>query len=56
MPNGPREPSADQRMAAAQLYGMFLALQAEGFSEQQALVILGQVLAAAANIPDGGQG
>jgi hypothetical protein len=35
-------------MAAAQMYGMFLALQAEGFSEQQALVILGQVLLAAA--------
>lgn len=48
---GPQEPSADQRMAASQLRGMFLALIAEGFTEYQALVLLGQVLLASASAP-----
>lgn len=51
--NGPREPSADQRVAAAQMYGMYLALLAEGFTEQQALVIIGQILVAASQRPQG---
>ncbi len=43
---GPTEPSADLRQAASALWQMFVALKAEGFTEQQALTILGQVLAA----------
>lgn len=42
----PREPSADIRQAASALRQMFIALTAEGFDERQALVIIGQVLAA----------
>jgi len=38
-------------MAAAQMRGMFLALIAEGFTEYQALVLLGQVLLASASAP-----
>lgn len=41
------EPNADQRAAAANLWQMYVALTKEGFSEQQALVVLGQVLLAA---------
>lgn len=51
MGNAPYEPTADQRMAAAQMRGMFLALIAEGFTEYQALVLLGQVLLASASAP-----
>jgi len=40
------EPTADMRTAAAGVWQMFTALLDEGFTEQQALVILGQVLAA----------
>jgi hypothetical protein len=43
---GPVEPSADLRTAAKELRGMFLALTAEGFTEPQALVIVGQILSA----------
>ena len=43
--NGPTEPAADLRVAAAALWGMFVALRSEGFSESQALVIIGHVLA-----------
>lgn len=42
------EPSADDRQAAKAMFSMFTALTDEGFSEQQALVILGQMLAGAA--------
>lgn len=42
----PTEPSADLRMLASTLRQTFVALTAEGFSEQQALVIIGQILAA----------
>jgi hypothetical protein len=42
----PIEPSADQRTGAKQLRGMFLALVAEGFTEQQALAIIGQAMVA----------
>lgn len=44
--NGPIEPPADMRAAAKSLRGLFISLTNEGFSEQQALVIIGQILAA----------
>lgn len=40
----PVEPSADQRSAAKNLHEMFVALTNEGFTETQALTILGYVL------------
>lgn len=43
--NHQTEPSAAHRQFAANLWQMFVALQAEGFSERQALIILGQMLA-----------
>lgn len=43
--NGPREPRADLRQFAAGMREMFIALVNEGFTEQQALIIIGQVLA-----------
>lgn len=42
----PREPSADIRTAASALRQMYVALTMEGFDERQALIIIGQVLAA----------
>ena len=42
----PREPRADLRAAAIHLHELFVALTNEGFTEGQALTILGQVLAA----------
>lgn len=39
------EPSADARQAARALRDQFLALVKEGFTEHQALVIIGQILA-----------
>jgi hypothetical protein len=42
---GPVEPSADLRTFARMSYEMFVALAAEGFTEQQALTIIGQVIA-----------
>lgn len=44
MTNGPIEPTADMRQAANQLRQMFIALTLEGFTETQALVILGHML------------
>lgn len=44
--SGATEPSAALRQAAAGLWQMFVALTNEGFNEGQALVIIGQVLAA----------
>lgn len=46
MPNGPIEPSADIRVAAHAVRQIYLALVTEGFTEQQALTIVGQILAA----------
>ena len=46
MSNGPIEPNAEMRVGAKTLRQMFLALIQEGFTEQQALVIIGQCIAA----------
>ena len=43
MTNGPIEPSADARQFAGVCYQVFTALRLEGFTEQQALVIIGQM-------------
>lgn len=50
--NGPTEPTAEIRQAASALWQVFVALKAEGFSEQQALVIVGHVLAAQNRPPE----
>jgi hypothetical protein len=42
----PREPSADLRQLASMLFQTYTALTNEGFTEQQALVVIGQILAA----------
>lgn len=42
----PYEPAAEMRMAARQIRDMYKALTLEGFTEQQTIAILGQVLAA----------
>lgn len=44
MSNGPIEPRADLRQAANELRQMYLALIQEGFSEREALTIIGQIL------------
>jgi hypothetical protein len=41
------EPDAQKRRAASELWQMFVALTKEGFSERQALVVIGQILAGA---------
>lgn len=46
MSNGPIEPAADLREMASILRQTFIALKQEGFTEQQALIIIGQLLAA----------
>lgn len=46
MTNGPIEPSADAREFAAATFQIYMALTLEGFTEQQALAIIGQMLAA----------
>jgi len=43
--NGPIEPAANLRQIAATLHQTFLAFVQEGFTEHQALVVLGQLLA-----------
>lgn len=43
---GPTEPASDLRQLASILWQMFVALQMEGFTEHQALIMIGQVLAA----------
>lgn len=40
------EPSADIRQLASVMWQTFVALQSQGFSEQQSLMIIGQILAA----------
>jgi hypothetical protein len=46
MDNTPTEPAADIRVFANFMHQTFIALIAEGFTEQQALVIIGQMMAA----------
>ena len=47
-PKDPRiEPNAEMRTLASALWQMFTALTQQGFTEAQALVIIGQTLAAA---------
>lgn len=46
MSNHPTEPASDLRQLASALWQTFVALTQEGFSEQQALIIIGQMLAA----------
>lgn len=46
MSNGPVEPAAVLREAANWLRQMHAALLAEGFTQQEALVIVGQIIAA----------
>lgn len=45
----PMEPSAELRQAANAMRQMFIALTNEGFTAQQALTIIGQMLAANTN-------
>lgn len=44
--NGPVEPAADLRELANMLHQTYVALTQEGFTEQQALTIIGQILSA----------
>ncbi len=46
MNNGPIEPSADLRELANTLRQTYVALTQEGFTEEQALFIIGQIIAA----------
>ena len=46
MTNGPVEPNADAREFAKACYQIFVALTLEGFTEQQALIVIGQMIAA----------
>ena len=50
-PDPSREPPADIRALARSLREMYLALRAEGFTETQALVIVGQVIAGGSRKP-----
>ena len=45
MSNGPIEPKADMRAAAKELRQMYIALLQEEFSVQEALTIIGQIIA-----------
>lgn len=42
----PIEPSADQRVMAKMCRGMYLAFVDEGFGDQQALALIGTIMAA----------
>lgn len=46
MSNGPIEPSADLRQLANVLRQTYLALMQEGFTEAEALAIIGQIISA----------
>jgi hypothetical protein len=52
MPNNPREANAELRKLAAMTREIFVSLCEEGFTEQQALAIIGHILAA--NSPGSG--
>lgn len=51
MSNGPVEPAAGLRQLASVLHQTFVALVAEGFTEPQALKVIGHILSSA----NGGQ-
>ncbi len=42
----PIEPSADLRQMASATHQIYIALTNEGFTEQQALIIVGQIISA----------
>lgn len=44
--SGPQEPAADLRTLASILRQTYIALCAEGFTQQEALVIIGQIIVA----------
>lgn len=46
MSNGPVEPAADLRQFAGSMRQMYIALVQEGFSQKEALTIMGHVLVA----------
>lgn len=48
MGNGPQEPNAESRIGAANLRQIYLALTAEGFTEEQTLTILSSMMIAGA--------
>ena len=52
MPHAPLEPSSDLRIAANAMRQMYVALVNEGFSEEDALRIIGYILAG--RTPSGG--
>jgi len=52
--NGPVEPDATSRKFAKTLRQLFLALTLEGFTETQALVVIGQIVAATTPKPPNG--
>jgi hypothetical protein len=47
------EPAADARAAASTIRQMFVALVHEGFTEHQALIVVGQTLVASMQNPKG---
>lgn len=53
MPNSPIEPPADLRTFAAFAFGLFTALTQEGFTEHQAVMIIGQFIAVNLGNQDG---
>lgn len=46
MSNGPVEPASDLRVLASTVRQTYVALVQEGFTEREALTIIGQILAA----------
>jgi hypothetical protein len=44
IPRSPTEPSADIRQAASTMWQIFVALTSEGFSEEQSLTIISNML------------
>lgn len=44
--NHPTEPTSDMRQTASTLWQIYVALTSEGFTEKQALAIIGHMLAA----------
>lgn len=53
MPTIPTEPAAELRQAASGLWQLYVALTNQGFTERQALVVIGHVLANQQQNPGG---